>query len=100
MELKKIQVGQARLRNPGQLAEMVATIEEGGALPPILLAELEDGTLYIQDGHNRSVAYVLAGRASLNWGEYILLPVEHARALKGKLTDPQVLERLQGPAIR
>ena len=95
MELKNIHVGQSKLRNPGQLPEMVTTIQEGGALPPILLAETEDGVIFIQDGHHRSVAYLLAGRESLQWGEYLLLQVEHARSLKGKLTDPLVLDRLQ-----
>lgn len=95
MELEHIHVGQRKLRNPEQVAAMLATLDEGGALPSVLLAELEDGTVYIQDGHHRCLAYVLAGRKTLEWGEYLLLQVERGRARFGKLTDPAVIKRLR-----
>ncbi|MGV3661615.1 MAG: ParB/Srx family N-terminal domain-containing protein [Prosthecobacter sp.] len=94
MNLNRVFATQKRLRNPAQLPALVEAVGHGAPFPPVLLAELEDGTVYIQDGHHRCLAFVLAGRTSLNWGEYVLLPVDHLRPLRGKLMDQEVIERL------
>lgn len=96
MELAHLQVTQWRLRNPRQVPALIEAVGAGAALPPVLLAELEDGTVYIHDGHHRCLAYLLSGRIRLGWGEFILLQVEHARAIRGFLCDPAVVRRLRG----
>ncbi len=96
MELNRIKVGQRALGKPAQVGVMVATLREGGALPAVLLAELEDGTVFIQDGHHRCLAYVLADRTKLAWGEHLLLPVANARAMSGYLCERGVQQRLLG----
>lgn len=96
MNLNRVFVTQWRLRNPSQLPALVEAVGCGAPFPPVLLAELEDGTVFIQDGHHRSLAFVLAGRTKLNWGEFTLLQVEHARPMRGKLMDAAVIKRLLG----
>ena len=96
MNLDRVFVTQWRLRNLAQLPALVEAVGDGACFPPVLLAEMEDGTVFIQDGHHRCLAFVLAGRTELRWGEYILLPVEHARALRGKLMEAKVIKRLMG----
>lgn len=97
MNLSRVFVTQKRLRNLAQIPALIEAVGDGGLIPPVLLAELEDGTVYIQDGHHRCFAFLLAGRSTLHWGEYIHLPVDTARPMYGRLTDPTVLLRLLGP---
>jgi hypothetical protein len=86
MQIGKINITHWNLRNPSQLPAMVQTIAEGGALPPVRLLELPDGTVQIQDGHHRCLAYWLSGRILLHHGEFILYPVEKSsRAARGTL---------------
>ena len=72
-------VSQHGLRNIGQLAEMVTFIKENQRFnkeglspsgPLIQITRFEDGQLYIQDGHHRLCAVILAGRPFLFGDEY------------------------------
>ena len=78
MYLGQLHITHWNLRNPAQINEMVETILSGGFLPPIHLLELPDGTILIQDGHHRSLAYWLSGRERLEYGEYILYQVDQS----------------------
>jgi len=94
MELDRIYTTQRRLRNAGQVAEMVSTLAEGGTLPAVMIGELDDGTCFICDGHHRCLAYHLSGRKKLSWGEFLLLPGANPRSLRGRITTPEVVRRL------
>jgi len=72
-------VSQHGLRNIGQLKDMVGFIKENGRFnkeglsssgPLIQITRFEDGQLYIQDGHHRLCAIILAGRPFLFGDEY------------------------------
>jgi hypothetical protein len=96
MNLYRVHVTQWRLRNPAQVPALIEAIRDNAMIPPVMLAELEDGTVFIHDGHHRSIAFWLAGKTQLEWGDYILLPVDHPRVMRGKLADPAVRRRLLG----
>lgn len=88
MYLGQLNITHWNLRNPAQIDEMVQTILEGGALPPIHLLELPDGMILIQDGHHRSLAYWLSGREQLAYGEFILFQVDRSnRHPRGNLEE-------------
>ena len=70
MQLGQICVTHWKLRNPAKVTEMVEAILRGDLLPPVQLLELPDGTVRIQDGHHRCLAYWMSGRTRLCWGEY------------------------------
>lgn len=99
MELHRIFVTQRRLRNPAQIPKLIRAFGVDLCVPRIRLGELEDGTVFIIDGHHRCVAALLSGRTRLHWGEYILYPVENPRAMFGQLTDHKVLTRLVGESF-
>jgi len=72
-------VSQHGLRNVGQLEDMVKFIKRDGRFnkeglspsgPLIQITRFEDGQLYIQDGHHRLCAIILAGRPFLFGDEY------------------------------
>lgn len=74
-------VSQHGLRNVGQLEDMVKFVKEGGRFnregltssgPLINIVRFEDGQLYIQDGHHRMCAMVLADRPFMWPDEYTL----------------------------
>ena len=79
-----------------QLPDLIREVGVSLRMPPVILGELEDGTVFIIDGHHRCVAYHLAGRTSLRFGEYILCPVDHPKAMFGRLTDLKTITRLLG----
>jgi hypothetical protein len=61
---------------------MMKAILRGDLLPPVGLLELPDGTIRIQDGHHRCLAYWS------NWGEFILNPVAPTnRPARGGLAE-------------
>jgi len=94
MELNHIFVTQRRLRNVSQLPDLIREVGSSLRLPPVILGELEDGTVFIIDGHHRCLAFHLSGRTSLRWGEYLLCQVDQPKAMFGRLTDPNVVDRL------
>ena len=96
MELQDVFVTQRRLRNVAQLPELIRVSGASLRVPAIVLGELPDGTVFVIDGHQRCVAAVLAGRASLEHGEYLLCQVEHPRPMFGRLADQAVVSRLLG----
>jgi hypothetical protein len=73
MDVTKLFVSQRKLRQPEQVASLVAAIREYGHVPPIRLSEAEDGTVQFEDGHHRLVAYWLSGRTRLEPHEYVLV---------------------------
>lgn len=87
MDITETFVSQRLLRNPEQIAHMIQAIRDGSPLPPILIAEHEDGTTQILDGHHRAAAYWLAGRRELLYGEYLALPGDAARPRFGWIED-------------
>lgn len=95
MDVTQVYVTQRKLRNPEQVAGLVESICNGDYIPPVLLSEAEDGSIQIDDGHHRMVAYWLSGRVKLHKHEYILVLVDRLRPRFGKVT-----ELLQHPAFR
>lgn len=76
MELAKIKVGQKLLRNPEQLTGLVASVVNDYPIDPVLLLENSDGEVLIGNGHHRVMAYWLAGRTELLYGEYKLVQAD------------------------
>lgn len=81
LRIEECFVSQQGLRNVGQLADMVTFIKEGGRFnkegltsggPLIHIVRFEDGQLYVQDGHHRMCAMVLADRPFLWDDEYCI----------------------------
>ena len=96
METKHIFVTQRRLRNVEQLPDLIRGVGLDLRIPQVVLGQLEDGTVFILDGHHRCLAYHLAGRTSLAYGEYILCQVDYPKAMFGRLTNQGVVARLLG----
>ena len=84
MNTEMIYVTQRKLRNLDQLPFMMEAIVAGDPLPPVILAELEDGTIEIRDGHHRVTAHWLL-QAELK--DYILLQLDVGRPRFGKIAD-------------
>jgi hypothetical protein len=87
MDLARLLVSQRTLRNPAQLPALVRAVLADLPLPPIRLSEDTDGAVQIEDGHHRALAYWLAGRTRLHWGEYTLEPRGRRRPRFGGLSD-------------
>ena len=87
MQIKEIFVSQRRLRNVVQVPGMIQSIESDECLPKIEIWRDEVGTLQINDGHHRLVAYWLSGRRSLGSSEYLLIETDSARAKFGFVSD-------------
>lgn len=85
MDLHKLFVSQRKLRAPAQLRSLIDSIRSGDAIPPILISEDDDGSVQIEDGHHRATAYVMAGRASLEPHEYLLVIRERRRPRFGTI---------------
>ena len=73
MKLANLHVTQRKLRNVDQLPQMLEAIAEDDVLPPVRLAEFEDGSIHIEDGHHRCLSYWLSGREELEKHEYVLI---------------------------
>lgn len=70
-------------RDDAGVKEMVEFVSQGGefnAKPLIQVFLLEDGKLFVHDGHHRSMAVYLSGRDYLKPSEYLLSPITY-RAL-------------------
>ena len=88
VNLNAIYVTQRKLRNIDQLQAIVCAIENEEFLPPVRLAEFEDGSIHVEDGHHRCLSYLLSGRNFLEDYEYILvLKYKVDRIRFGKLVD-------------
>lgn len=84
MKISNIFTTQRKLRNPEQLLSMM----KADYLPPVVLAEFDDGTIQIEDGHHRCVVYWLRGKVELDKSEYILVQKEqNFRPRFGKIYD-------------
>jgi len=101
MHIQNIWMSQKSLRRKEQIPEMIRVIEEGGNLPPIIIAECEDGEFQLEDGHHRLTAYWLSGRTNLERGEFVLVQKDQWRTRHGK--GPVricELEALAPPSLR
>jgi hypothetical protein len=87
MDITHLFVSQRKLRNPGQVPALVEAILQGDCIPPIRLTEAEDGTIQVDDGHHRLVAYWLSGRTHLRRQEYRLIQADRRRPAFGRVAD-------------
>lgn len=86
--LKEIHVTQRKLRNVEQLHAMAQAIADGVPLPPVRLAEFNDGSVHVEDGHHRCTAYFLAGRLFLEKHEYLLIQKDEKDKTRfGRVSD-------------
>jgi hypothetical protein len=76
MDIAMLFVSQRKLRLPGQVPALVRAVRDGEPIPPVRLAEAEDGTVQVDDGHHRAVACWLAGRSKLERHEYVLVQAD------------------------
>jgi hypothetical protein len=87
MDVTKLFVSQRKLRRPGQIPALVEAIRNGDHVNPIRLSEAEDGTVQVDDGHHRIVAYWLGGRRELKGHEYTLILTDRLRPRFGRVAD-------------
>jgi hypothetical protein len=87
MDITKLFVSQRKLRQPGQVPALVEAIRNGDYIPPVRLSEAEDGTIQVDDGHHRIVAYWLSGRTKLERHEYTLILTDRPRPRFGRVAD-------------
>jgi hypothetical protein len=87
MDITNLFVSQRKLRQPGQIPALVEAIRNGDPVPPIRLSEAEDGTVQVDDGHHRIVAYWLSGRTTLKRHEYTLIQSDRPRPRFGHAAD-------------
>jgi hypothetical protein len=88
MDVTKLFVSQRELRQPGQIPALVEAIRNGDHVTPIRWSEAEDGTLQVDDGHHRIVAYWLSGRRELERHEYALILTDELRPLRTSRRSP------------
>ena len=87
MEITRLFVSQRKLRQPEQIPALVQAIWNGDYINPIQLSEDEEGTIQVDDGHHRIVAYWLSGRTDLERHEYTLIFSDKPRARFGRVSD-------------
>jgi hypothetical protein len=87
MDITQLFVSQRKLRRAGQVPGLVRAIRDGEPIRPIRLSEAADGTVQVDDGHHRAVAYWLAGRSRLGRPEYTLVQTDRPRPRRGCLAD-------------
>jgi hypothetical protein len=87
MDITQLFVSQRKLRRPEQLPALVSAIQQGDPIPPIRLTEAEDGTVQVDDGHHRVVAYWLSGRTKLARHEFRLTLTDRPRPRFGRVAD-------------
>ena len=80
-------VSQRKLRAPEQTHALVRSVLNGEPIRPVLLSEDDDGSIQVEDGHHRVVAYWLAGRHRLTSEEYVLILRERLRPRFGRIPD-------------
>ena len=88
VNIHKLYVCQRKLRNVEQIPLMLDAIADDELLPPVRLAEFEDGTIHIEDGHHRCTSYWLSGKECLDSHEYELIQKDFQdRNRFGKIRD-------------
>lgn len=87
MDITTLHVSQRTLRRAAQIGVLVAAIRNGEFIPPIRVSEAEDGTLQVDDGHHRVVAYWLSGRTHLDRHEYTVFLTDRPRPRFGYIPD-------------
>lgn len=80
-------VSQKKLRRAEQVSALIQAIQNGETLPLVRLREAEDGTVQVDDGHHRVVAYWLSGRDRLARHEYRLVLTDLPRPRFGRIAD-------------
>jgi hypothetical protein len=87
MDIAILFATQRNLRRAEQIPRLVEAIQRGEKIPPIRLSEADDGTIQVDDGHHRLIAYRLSGRTHLEQGEYELRFTDKPRPRFGRLSD-------------
>lgn len=87
MDITKIWMSQKSLRRADQISAMVQTLNDGGLLPPIILARCDDGEIQVDDGHHRLTALWLSGKMVLEDHDYILIEKEQWKPRFGTISD-------------
>jgi hypothetical protein len=87
MDIATLFVSQRGLKRQEQLPARVEAILQGVLLEPIRLSEAEDGSVQIDDGHHRVVAYWLCGQTRLEPHQYILMLTDKPRVRLGRVPD-------------
>jgi len=87
MVIEDLFVSQTKLRRSAQIPGLISAICHGDIIPPIRLSEAPDGTVQVDDGHHRIVAYWLSGRATLEPYEYLLIQTDRPRRRTGTIQD-------------
>lgn len=80
MPISELYATQYGYRDDAGVKEMVEYVRQGGefdAKPLITVFLLEDGKLFVHDGHHRSMAVYLSGRQYLKPNEYTLSPITY-----------------------
>ncbi len=106
MDISRLFVSQRKLRRANQIPALVTAIRDGDPILPVRLSEAADGTVQVDDGHHRVMAYWLAGRTRLGRHEYTLVLTDRPRTRFGRLADlvaraaPAEAGRQLGPVDR
>jgi tetratricopeptide (TPR) repeat protein len=98
MDLTTMFVSQRKLRAPEQTYTLVDSVLNGEPIKPVLLSEDDDGSIQVEDGHHRVVAYWLAGRLRLRSEEYVLILRERLRPRFGRI--PDLISRVQATSVQ
>lgn len=88
IDIAKLKTTQHKLSRARQIPGMVEEMEQDGCVERVQIARLTDGTLVIENGHHRLVAYWLSGRRFLYKHEYMLVERDFShRRIRGEISD-------------
>lgn len=88
-----IWVCQRTLKRADQIPYMIKSLEDGENLPPIQLGRMEDGSIQVEDGHHRLMAYWLSSRKILDKTEYLIVESEWVRPRFGQMGDQWIFDK-------
>ncbi len=97
MDIATLFVSQKKLRRVSQIPGLVQALLSGEEIPPVQLREDEDGSVQVDDGHHRLVAYWLSGRENLARHEYRLFLAAPFRPRFGGIADLATRMGLEKP---
>jgi len=85
MKIDSILVTQRKLKRKNLLHNLIDAICNFETINPIQLVQLENGTVYCNDGHHRLAAYKMLGREELEPHEYDLLLLDEVKPTFGNI---------------